>query len=262
MEGYRDAPPAPANSVVLFYPNGSSSRFGLAAYAVALAGLAFYLLVPAVTQIRVRCTRVGDTCSILSTRPIVGTRTKTMPLSIITAAEARLVSGKGRKYGVVLRTTSGDETLGERLSEADAQQKADALNAFIEMETPSVDIETNSTNPLWAAVTSVVCLVCLVAAWLAVQYERIEVVWSDRIFRVIRTRWPLRPRIRDFPLESVRRAFLVKKSSRNGPAMSLEVDGERDIDLGGPTPGKPIQLTVDEINDLLRIRDTGGPGAG
>jgi hypothetical protein len=265
MQAYRDAPPAPANSTIDYFPHGPRGRFVYVAGFGLVALIAFWLMTYlGLTEIRVHCTRAERACSIRTTRPISGTTWTWIALSKIDDVASRLSDGKNPDYHVVLYLKHGDEDLGGHWSATDAQQIVDALKDFFETsDEPEVDILTNPSRPGVAAFYALIGIGSLAFGFSFLQTARIEVIWRQRIFRVIRNRWPLPSRGKDFPLDDVRGAYVTEAGSKRRPVfgVSLRVEGEVDIRLPGDrTPlDEPKRRFVNKLEELLRLRDAGGP---
>ncbi len=109
---------------------------------------------------------------------------------------------------------------------------------------------------------SVMSLVFVMIAWAFTQYARVEISWRDRVLSIVRTRWPFRPKVLTFPLDTVREAVLTKSTSRNGSVYGVSLlTGEGEVPL---IDEKSSSLSsknkaVEEISELLRQRDAGGP---
>jgi len=265
MQAYREAPPAPANSTLDYFPHGPRGRFVYVAAFCFVALFAFWLMTYlGLTEIRVHCTRAEAACSIRTTRPISGSTSISIPLSQIDDVAPRLSSGRNPDYQVVLYLKHGDEDLGGHWSATGAQQIVDALQDFFETsDEPEIDILTNPSRSGVAAIYAIAGVGSLAFGCSFLQTARIEVIWRQRVFRVIRNRWPLPSHTEDFPLDDVRGAYVTEAGSKRRPffGVLLRVEGEVDIRLPGDrTPlDEPKRRFVKELEQLLHLRDAGGP---
>jgi hypothetical protein len=264
MQGYRDAPAAPANSTIDYFLYGRKGGYGFAAiYCVFAVATLWMTISMTLTEIRVHCSRIENACSVITTSPLSSTSSP-IPLSAIDRAETRLTSGKSRYYFILLRTTNGEENLGGHWSDIEAKQTVNVLNDFFaSSNAPAIDVVTNPRRPEQSVFCILLVIGALALTSLVLQTARIEVIWKDRIFMLIRKRWPLPSRSQDFPLDHVRGAYLTEEQLRDGKVYGvlLRVEGQDDITLPGDRSAgdKTKRELVAAVGELLRLRDAGGP---
>lgn len=268
MHVYREAPAAPANSTVDYYPHGPRGRFVWLAIFCLTALIIFWAMEEfSLTEIRVHCARAGRSCSIITTDPFGGTTSTSIPLSTIEGVEPRESSGRYPDYYLDLDTHDGQVELGGHWTAVQAQQIADVLDTFFQTpDEPEVDILTNPRRPSAAAYYVLLGIGALVFGFSFLQTARIEVIWRERTFRLKTRRWPLPSRVHDFPLDDVRGAYVTEVGNKRRPAfgVALRIDGYEDVRLPGDrTPfDEPKRRFVAELQKLLRLRDLGGPTNG
>lgn len=257
-------PPASHNTVVTYYPHGASMRqAGIVFFSIAFLFL-IHLGGRAFSETFLRCDRGVGLCYIEQHYPVGKTTSASIPIASIKGVrEESNHSQRGRRYLVILGTSSGDDVLATYVSQAEASERAEAANVFFESQIDStMDVKCDSPSPFFGLAFFLGAAFVLVFGFRFTIYARVEAIWDKHILRTTLLQWPFKSVLEDIPIDTIEDVVVVQGVAQSGSfyGVSLIVADRGDVPLV-PQKSPSVQTAqraVDEIHALLRIRDGGG----
>jgi hypothetical protein len=201
------------------------------------------------------CSRGADTCTVTSTRPLLGSMTAVVAMSSIvgTSLERRTNQYGDESFAVTLVLSDGALRLSSEYAALGLRQSQQrAIDAFLASEaTPTLHVDYDEASPL----AFVPLALTLPLGWLVWRVWRRTIVVVDpgaQTLSVVLSRWPLPGAVFTLPLAEVVGVEVVHTPIKAGAsyAVALRLRSGESVPLTGTKLDASIEYHLGKANEI------------